>query len=483
MSDVTFLKLLKQSVLAIANEASPYVAIVATTSLLSHHATSSRNSSTDVTAAFSGVQSSTSFVTGLFNFLIAVVMNHVGNAVGAKAWGEVGPRIRFSVFSTLLVGVVCCLLLLLLEDFILIDLLEYDEEVLDLARVYYKWRAFTVPAQLLLKVSTGVLAGLQMLRAFSFLNIGVAIAETSGIALALALWTSNDDTLKTAGEVSFAVNSAGSVAGLLLVFVSLPKRIMQENSEMRDPLLVSADNDNAAKKFSPLEFLKNSRDMLIRSLFLQSSMWSMSILASRLGSDILSAHHVALLLWMTTSYVIDGFADLGTMIGSKLLGEGDVKGFKKMTMLLVRMSLATGILCAAIIAMFRDSIIKILLANPTSTSTDALHALWPLLCLAQISNSLVFVYDGIMSGCSQFRFVRNVLVSGILFIFAPTLVFEYTIFPGYITLVGIWVSKCALNFWRAATSVYRIHCVVLKEYDKEDDKEDDDKDDNDTIIT
>ncbi|GMH53438.1 hypothetical protein TrLO_g175 [Triparma laevis f. longispina] len=404
MSDVTFTGLLRQSILAIANEASPYLSIIATTALLSHHA---HGAATDTTAAFSGVQSSTSFATGLFNFLIAVVMNHVGNAVGAKAWGEVLPRVRFAVTSTVVVGAVCCGVLLLLEDAILVNLLELDSDVLDSgARVYYKWRALTVPAQLLLKVATGVLAGMQMLRAFSFLNIGVAILETSSIAAALALrGGGGDNTLNTAGFVFLIVNYAGAVIGLILVRVSLLK-VGEDEEVLLDPLVLG---NKTVKKFSPIEFLRNSRDMLIRSLFLQSSVWSMSILASRLGSDILAAHHVALLLWMTTSYIIDGFADLGTMIGSKLLGEGDKEGFAKLTMLLIKMSLFTGVLCSAGIAIFKDQLIDILLANPTMESKEALNGLWPLLSLAQISNSLVFVYDGLMSANSEFRFSRGSL--------------------------------------------------------------------------
>ena len=31
-------------------------------------------------------------------------------------------------------------------------------------------------------------------------------------------------------------------------------------------------------------------------------------------------HQVLILLWMLTSYVVDGFADLGTMFGSPMIG-------------------------------------------------------------------------------------------------------------------------------------------------------------------
>ena len=45
---------------------------------------------------------------------------------------------------------------------------------------------------------------------------------------------------------------------------------------------------------------------------------------SRLDASgaLLCAHHVSLQIWMLTSYVVDGFADVGTMLGGQFLGGG-----------------------------------------------------------------------------------------------------------------------------------------------------------------
>ena len=45
---------------------------------------------------------------------------------------------------------------------------------------------------------------------------------------------------------------------------------------------------------------------------------------------------VLLLLWMLTSYVVDGFADVGTMVGARLLGAGRFDEFQTLTKRLVR---------------------------------------------------------------------------------------------------------------------------------------------------
>jgi len=44
--------------------------------------------------------------------------------------------------------------------------------------------------------------------------------------------------------------------------------------------------------------------------------------AGRLGTATLAAHQVVAQLWMLTSYVVDGFAVAGTVLGSRLASLG-----------------------------------------------------------------------------------------------------------------------------------------------------------------
>lgn len=43
--------------------------------------------------------------------------------------------------------------------------------------------------------------------------------------------------------------------------------------------------------------------------------------ASRLGTAALAAHQIVAQLWLLTSYVVDGFAVSGTVLGSRLASE------------------------------------------------------------------------------------------------------------------------------------------------------------------
>ena len=65
------------------------------------------------------------------------------------------------------------------------------------------------------------------------------------------------------------------------------------------------------------EFCKGAGNMIIRSFLLSGSIWLMSVFASRLGTSQLAAHQITLTFWSLTSYISDGFADVGTMLGER----------------------------------------------------------------------------------------------------------------------------------------------------------------------
>lgn len=61
-----------------------------------------------------------------------------------------------------------------------------------------------------------------------------------------------------------------------------------------------------------------SQLLLRRALWLQITFVMGVTCASRLGTSSLAAHQVIAQLWLLTSYVVDGFAAAGTVLGSRL---------------------------------------------------------------------------------------------------------------------------------------------------------------------
>ena len=89
------------------------------------------------------------------------------------------------------------------------------------------------------------------------------------------------------------------------------------------------------------------------------------------------------------------------------------------------------------------------------------------LCAWQLCNSLVFVYDGLLSAAKQFEFVRNVFIIGVGFLFAPALGILLATGNG---LWRIWAAKAVLNTWRCATAIWRIDFFLPRQWASSDEE-------------
>mmetsp|Transcript_14475 Transcript_14475/g.25340 ORF Transcript_14475/g.25340 Transcript_14475/m.25340 type:complete len:199 (-) Transcript_14475:49-645(-) len=91
-----------------------------------------------------------------------------------------------------------------------------------------------------------------------------------------------------------------------------------------------------------------------------------------------------------------------------------------------------------------------------------LRSCWLLFSLMQMTNSLVFTYDGLLLATQQFRFVRNMFLIGTIGLFTPALVTGFCLSK---TLFAIWCAKAALNSWRCLASVGHINLVLPRSWD------------------
>lgn len=96
-------------------------------------------------------------------------------------------------------------------------------------------------------------------------------------------------------------------------------------------------------------------------------------------------------------------------------------------------------------------------------TTGILHyILWPLVCIVQPLNSLVFVYDGLLYASQSFAYTRNVMLVGFLLVFCPMII---AVELSIQALWGVWVAKAALNLCRLLGGIFRIHFWWLKDVD------------------
>ena len=216
-----------------------------------------------------------------------------------------------------------------------------------------------------------------------------------------------------------------------------------------------------------LEFVSASSDTTIRSILLTGSVYSMSVLAGNLGTSALAAHQIAIALWMITSYVCDGFADVGTMVGAKLLGSSKPDKFNQIIVLrniLMSFGLIIGFLAGLGMFFFREDILSIFNVNDVKT-TNLLLSVWPILCSMQLINASVFVLDGLIYAAHAFRFVRNLMIISCLCVFAPLLLIVSSV-SVFHSLFYIWVAKTALNSVRAIGAFWLWYISLPRKWER-----------------
>ncbi|KDD71746.1 hypothetical protein H632_c4473p0, partial [Helicosporidium sp. ATCC 50920] len=75
-----------------------------------------------------------------------------------------------------------------------------------------------------------------------------------------------------------------------------------------------------------LSFLRDSRDMFLRSAVLQSTFIFSLAAAARLGTSALAAHAVVGQIWVLVQFALDGLSMAGIVLGSRLLEAGQEEG-------------------------------------------------------------------------------------------------------------------------------------------------------------
>ena len=448
-------------------------------------------------AAYAAVTSAVSLVGVVFNFLSDGITAKVSEAVGRQQWRRVAQLTRWSLSAALGLGLLCSAALLGLQHAVFLAVL-VPAEAEAAARQFYLVKAFSMPVVLLQMASSGVLSGYQCLGVASGINVARGLLDIMGtVTVVLGLGGSLVDL----GLASLVASAVALVAALLVLERRVPagapasfragfRARTPQRRGLEESLMASSggqapeggggavgggaeggDGEEGEEGF--WDFVGDGLNMVLRTLLLMSSFYAAAAFASRVpepdGSDssrgsALAAHGVVVQLWMLMSYITDGIASVGTMVGGKLYGEGTSVSkhfFGILTRRLLLLGLAFGLCSVLILTFLRDPIISIFTREGDASHRTILHFLrqvWPLLVAMQPVNCLIFVYDGLIYALQRFTYIRNVMASGFFLVFLPVLLYGTYSFH---TLLAIWAAKAAFNVWRLAGLAGEVHVRVL----------------------
>lgn len=407
-------------------------------------------------AAFAIVNSTISLITTAFNFLNSVVTAQVSKCVAQKLWTELRHRVLIALGSAILLGVLCSSLLLALQRPVL-SLMKADSGTMSLVLPYFHVMLLVLPFNMLQSTCKGILSGFHRL---NFAVVGLVLTAVLDVLGNCLVVFYLDMGLVAAGCATLLATFIGALLMLGFVLCLMPRGDMAGHQELEGDVCdnneleeIPAESNLCA---TTIEFFVSSKDMMIRSILLQATLFLVTAAASRLDHQSLAATQIGFQLWMLSSYVVDGLETAGNMLVSRLIGLATINPQQnaQLIMLCDRLALlgtAAGICFGAIFLCLKTPLLA-LFTSDTEILLRFNQFWWVVVCM-QPFNALVFTYDGVLYATQSFEFVRNMLAIGFFFFFCPLLTLGSL---GLHSLRVLWVAKAVLNLWRFSFAVVRV---------------------------
>ncbi|NRA44696.1 MAG: MATE family efflux transporter [Oligoflexales bacterium] len=373
--------------------------------------------------------------TWVFNFLSYSVTAQIGQNLGSKNKGALLGLVKLSILLSLGIGISVSLILLFGKNFFLETVLGASDQLSMASNSYWNIRIIGYSLSLLSLALMGILRGLQQFK-LCFLVI-LLITSTNAIGSYASLYWFSFGIRGVAWStvLAFALGD-----GLSLYWIVSKQSLFRWSWKGRIPIAY-------VKAFS-----KDSINLFGRSACLTASLFLMSAMATRLGSLSLAAHQIVLQLWLFTSFFTDGLAVTAASIGSKLVGEKNLRLHKFMSNRLLVGGVICGFFFSLVYGFGRGFIVP--LFTQDQQLVKLLEEFWIILVLSQPINGLVYVYDGILFGTRDYGLLRKRMIEGLFLVFLPAMTIVMLLLNN---LFGIWLSMSLLAGYRAITAAVFHH--------------------------
>lgn len=352
----------------------------------------------------------------IFGFLRMGTAGLAAQARGANDSDEVAALLS----RVLLIGFAAGALLILCQVFVFaaaFAISPASPEVEAGARTYMQIRIFSAPAAIALYGITGWLVAQERTAAVLVLQLWM-----NGVNILLDLWFVLDLGWGVEGVAIATFIAEWSALGLGLwlcraVFKGAAWRAVAQVFD-RARLIVMA---------------RVNRDILIRSVLLQTIMLSFLFYASDFGNVELAANQILLQFLYITSYAMDGFAFAAEAMVGSAMGARDPARLRRAAMLSSLWGLlACGGLCLAF-ALFGGAIIDLMTTAPEVRETARVYLIY--MVLTPLLGVAAWMLDGIFIGATRTVDMRNMMMLSAL-IYAVAVAILVPLYGNH----GLWMA-------------------------------------------
>lgn len=359
----------------------------------------------------------------IFNFVHAAVTPLVAGEVGKGDIQRAGSIATGSIVAAAGIGVVVGIVAILLAE-PLTQIFGGEPSVLADATTYLRIRFLALPAVLVAMAGHGIYRGHSDTRTPLFVAIGMNMIN---LVLDPILIFGADLGVAGAAWATVVAQFFAAAWFLVLIFGTQRHRL---------------GTDRRAKGTEPLpigQIVSAGWPMMIRSAALLFAISATTVAASRISTQAVAAHQIAMQVWLFLSFVLDSFAIAAmAMIGTDL-GANDARAARAVGNRLLALGFMTGIGLSLLLLATAPLVGSIFTSDPGVLAD--LSSIYVFVVVLQPLTALVYVWDGIGIGASAFRFLAVSMVLSALL----TLV---VLFAFGDTLVGVWAALATLTVSR-----------------------------------
>ena len=350
----------------------------------------------------------------------------ISQYLGAGKLDEVKTLPAQAIFLNMLLSIVILLSTIFVIDEIF-TMMNASGKILGYCISYYSIRVWGFPLTLFVFAVMGIFRGLQntyypMLIAIvgAVLNIGLDFILVYGIEGII-------NPMYLEGAAWASLIAQGVMA--LMAFVLLISKT-DISLKIQFPL---------HKELGRLVVM--SLNLFVRAIALNVALILAVREAAALGDKFISAHTIAINLWLFTAFFIDGYGAAGNIMGGRLLGARDFDGLWKLAKKIMLYGAVVSVVLMLVgFALYRP--IGQIFSNEIEVLTT-FNSIFFIVILGLPMNTMAFVFDGIFKGLGEMKYLRNVLLVATFLGFVPTLFLAKSLHWG---LHGIWI---ALTVWMA----------------------------------
>ena len=344
-----------------------------------------------------------------FGFLRAGTGGMTAQAFGRQDWADCAGNLTRGVSLAFLISIILISLQWPFQKLIFL-FVGCSEEVRTLALEYFYIRIWAAPATLCLMAFRGWFIGMQ--DTFSSMLADV-IVNGGNILFSLLLAFGIPGTgFNGLGFKGIAWGTmAAQYSGLLFASgrVALKFGNILAGCRLFDFRSAFADGKVA-------RFFSVNRDLFVRSVCLIIVYLAFTAISARFGDTLLAACSIMLKLLMVFSYFTDGFAFAGEALTGKFTGMCDLSGVKRAVRYTFIWSMGIGLIFIGIYSFAGVPALRLMTSD--ASVVEAARAFIPWLVFIPLVGCPAFTWDGIYTGATATRAMRDSNIGCVLAFFA-----------------------------------------------------------------